>query len=82
MGRACLLSLRISVFAPLGTYIPGSKITLEKKPVRGVVSNGMMCSAAELELPGESDGILDLPLDYALKVGQRYIDVMGSNDPG
>ncbi len=71
----------ISVFAPLGTYIPGSKITLEKKPVRGVVSNGMMCSAAELELPGESDGILDLPLDYALKVGQRYIDVMGSNDP-
>ena len=26
----------VSVFAPLGTYIPGSKITLEKKPVRGV----------------------------------------------
>ena len=71
----------ISVFAPLGTYIPGSKITLEKKPVRGVVSNGMMCSAAELELPEESDGILDLPLDLALKVGQRYIDVMGTNDP-
>ena len=38
----------LGVFAPLGTYIPGSKITLEKKPVRGVVSNGMMCSAAEL----------------------------------
>ena len=71
----------ISVFAPLGTYIPGSKITLEKKPVRGVVSNGMMCSAAELELPGESDGILDLPLDLALKVGEPYINVMGSNDP-
>ena len=29
----------IGVFAPLGTYIPGSKITLEKKPVRGVLSN-------------------------------------------
>ena len=71
----------VSVFAPLGTYIPGSKITLEKKPVRGVVSNGMMCSAAELELPGESGGILDLPLDLALKVGQRYIDVVGANDP-
>ena len=28
----------LAVFAPLGTYIPGSKITLEKKPVRGVVS--------------------------------------------
>ena len=50
----------IGVFAPLGTYIPGSKITLEKKPVRGVVSNGMMCSAAELELSDEAAGIIEL----------------------
>src|SRR5579862_87410 len=34
-----------TVYAPLGAYIPGSGITLEAKPVRGVVSNGMMCSA-------------------------------------
>ena len=71
----------LSVFAPLGTFIPGSKMTLEKKPVRGVVSNGMMCSAAELELSGESDGILDLPADWATKVGTRYIDAAGLNDP-
>lgn len=71
----------VSVFAPLGTYIPGSKITLEKKPVRGVVSNGMMCSAAELELSEESDGILDLPADWADNVGARYIDIVGLNDP-
>ena len=71
----------ISVFAPLGTYIPGSKITLEKKPVRGVVSNGMMCSAAELELSDESAGILDLPAEWAANVGERYIDVAGLNDP-
>ncbi|WP_045837309.1 phenylalanine--tRNA ligase subunit beta [Hyphomicrobium sp. 99] len=71
----------VSVFAPLGTYIPGSKITLEKKPVRGVVSNGMMCSAAELELSEESDGILDLPTEWADNVGARYIDVVGLNDP-
>ena len=32
----------IGVFAPLGAYIPGTGLTLEKKPVRGVVSNGMM----------------------------------------
>ena len=50
----------VGVFAPLGTYIPGSDITLEKKPVRGVVSNGMMCSEAELELSSESDGIIEL----------------------
>ena len=71
----------VAVFAPLGTYIPGSKITLEKKPVRGVVSNGMMCSAAELELSSESDGILDLPVEWASKVGERYIDAAGLNDP-
>ncbi|MET0431746.1 MAG: phenylalanine--tRNA ligase subunit beta, partial [Hyphomicrobium sp.] len=69
------------VFAPLGTYIPGSKITLEKKPVRGVISNGMMCSAAELELSEESEGILDLPAEWADKVGERYIDAAGLNDP-
>ena len=71
----------VAVFAPLGTYIPGSKITLEKKPVRGVVSNGMMCSAAELELSSEADGILDLPAEWANKVGERYIDAAGLNDP-
>ncbi len=71
----------VSVFAPLGTYIPGSKITLEKKPVRGVVSNGMLCSAAELELSNDSEGIFDLPAEWASRVGQSYIDVAGLNDP-
>ena len=49
-----------TIFAPIGTYIPGSGITLEPKPVRGVVSNGMMCSAKELETAEESDGIVEL----------------------
>ena len=71
----------LAVFAPLGTYIPGSKITLEKKPVRGVVSNGMMCSAAELELAGDGEGILDLPETMAGHIGERYIDAAGLNDP-
>src|SRR5476649_2487217 len=31
-----------TVYAPIGAHIPGSGITLEAKPVRGVVSNGMM----------------------------------------
>ncbi len=70
----------VSVFAPLGTYIPGSKITLERKPVRGVVSNGMMCSAAELELSDESAGIIELDEEDAARVGDRYIDVAGLSD--
>ncbi len=71
----------VGVFAPLGTYIPGSKITLEKKPVRGVVSNGMMCSAAELELSEDSEGIIELPAEMAEQVGVPYIDAAGLNDP-
>jgi phenylalanyl-tRNA synthetase beta chain len=71
----------VGVFAPLGTYIPGSKITLEKKPVRGVVSNGMMCSAAELELSDESQGIIELEPDMEAHIGESYVDAAGLNDP-
>ena len=71
----------IGVFAPLGTYIPGSKITLEKKPVRGVVSNGMMCSAAELELSDGSRRHHRAAADMAAHVGERYVDVAGLADP-
>ena len=49
-----------TVYAPIGSYIPGSGITLEPRAVRGVVSNGMLCSAAELQTAEESDGILEL----------------------
>ena len=71
----------LGVFAPLGTYIPGSGITLEKRPVRGVVSNGMMCSAAELELSDESDGIIEVSSDLAGKVGTTYVAALGLDDP-
>ena len=57
----------VTIYAPIGAYVPGLDVTLVEKPVRGVVSNGMLCSAAELELPGDSDGILDLPA--AIPVG-------------
>jgi phenylalanyl-tRNA synthetase beta chain len=69
----------VTVYAPLGTYIPGSGITLEARPVRGVVSNGMLCSAAELEVAEESDGILEL--DASLKVGTLAAVALDLNDP-
>jgi phenylalanyl-tRNA synthetase beta chain len=50
----------VTVYAPIGTYIPGSGITLEPRAVRGVISNGMLCSAAELQTAEESDGIVEL----------------------
>src|SRR5262245_8790941 len=71
----------VGVFAPLGTYIPGTKITLEKKPVRGVVSNGMMCSATELELSEDSQGIIELDAEMEAHIGESYVDAAGLNDP-
>ncbi len=52
-----------SVFAAPGTYIPAKNITLGKGVIRGVESLGMLCSAAELELSEDHDGIIELPED-------------------
>jgi phenylalanyl-tRNA synthetase beta chain len=71
----------IAVFAPLGTYIPGSGLTLEKRPVRGIVSNGMLVSERELELSEAHEGIIELPAEMGKHVGARYVDVMGLADP-
>src|SRR5690606_13813255 len=64
-----------TIYAPLGAYVPGSGITLEARPVRGVVSNGMLCSAAELEVAEESNGIMELPDDLA--VGTPAAEALG-----
>ncbi len=67
-----------SVFSPPGTYIPGKDITLGKGVIRGVESNGMLCSAAELQLSEDHDGIIDLPQDAP--VGQPYAAYAGFDD--
>ena len=68
-----------SVFAAPGTYIPGKKITLGKGVIRGIESNGMLCSGAELELSDDHDGILDLP--DAAPVGAAYANWASLDDP-
>ena len=71
----------IGVFAPTGTYIPGTGITLEARPVRGVVSHGMLLSERELELSDDHDGIIELDPSLESRVGERYSAVMGLDDP-
>ena len=65
-----------TIYAPIGAYVPGLGVTLVEKPVRGVISNGMMCSGAELELDSDADGILDLP--GSLTVGTPAAEVFGA----
>jgi phenylalanyl-tRNA synthetase beta chain len=49
-------------FAPTGTVMPGG-LKIEKRKIRGQTSNGMLCSARELGLGQEHEGILELTLD-------------------
>ncbi len=67
------------VFSPVGTYIPGKKMTLAKGVIRGVESNGMLCSAAELELSDDHEGIIELEDDAP--AGVAYARYAGLDDP-
>ena len=51
-----------SPLAVPGITLPNG-VRLRKSKIRGIVSNGMLCSAVELGLGEESDGILGLPDD-------------------
>ncbi len=62
-----------------GDYVPGLDVTLKKAKIRGVESIGMMCSARELELGDDHDGIIELPADAP--VGTSYVDYAELDDP-
>ncbi|MGE3303186.1 MAG: phenylalanine--tRNA ligase subunit beta [Hyphomonadaceae bacterium] len=69
----------VTIYAPIGARIPASGIVLEARPVRGVVSNGMLCSGAELGVDADADGILDLQARFA--VGTPAASALGLDDP-
>lgn len=67
------------IFAPDGSYIPGTGITLKKGVIRGEESNGMMVSEREMGLSEDHDGIIDLPENTP--IGTPFNDIFGTNDP-
>lgn len=69
----------LGVFGPPGAYVPGSDMTLKVAAIRGVESNGMMCSVRELQLGEEHDGIIELPADAP--VGASFAEYAGLDDP-
>ncbi len=69
-------------FARTGTVMPAG-LTIEKRKIRGFTSNGMLCSARELGLGEDHDGILALTVDVppgtpllrAMPIGDTQLDV-------
>ena len=58
------------VFAPPGSFIPGTGVTLKVGEIRGVQSAGMLLSAREMGLGEDHTGIVELPDDAP--VGMPY----------
>ncbi|MEQ1537739.1 MAG: phenylalanine--tRNA ligase subunit beta [Sphingorhabdus sp.] len=67
------------IFGPAGAVVPSNGMELKVTAIRGEMSNGMMCSLAELDLGEDHDGIAELP-DDAPK-GASYADWAGLDDP-
>ena len=66
------------VVARPGTYVPGIDTTIGVGKIRGVESYGMMCSAREMQLGEDHDGIIELSVG---DVGQSFADWLAANDP-
>jgi phenylalanyl-tRNA synthetase beta chain len=60
-------------YAPIGTTLPIG-FTLEPKKIRGILSDGMLCSETELGLGDGSSGLMELPEDA--NIGQTFEDYL------
>lgn len=64
-------------FAPVGSVLPGD-FKIKKAKIRGEVSQGMLCSAKELGLGADHDGILELAGEFT--PGASFVDALGLDD--
>ena len=67
----------VAPFARVGAVLPGD-FKIERRKIRGVVSEGMLASARELGLGDDHSGILELPADAPLGADVR--EVLGLDD--
>ena len=73
-AKNCRLGLKVAV-ATVGAILPGD-FKIKKAKLRGVNSNGMLCSESEIGLAEKSDGIMELPLDAPIgKCVREYLDL-------
>jgi phenylalanyl-tRNA synthetase beta chain len=65
-------------YAPIGSIIPTNQMVIKKAKIAGVESNGMLCSARELGLGNEDDGIIEI--DEKWEIGTKITEVYALND--
>ena len=67
----------VGVLGTPGAVVPANGMVLRKSAIRGVESNGMMCSTRELELGDDHDGIIELPADAP--IGTAFAQYRGTS---
>ena len=67
----------VGVLGMPGAVVPAGGFELKKSAIRGVESNGMMCSSRELELGDDHSGIIELPADAP--IGTPFADYSGAD---
>ncbi|WP_294495163.1 phenylalanine--tRNA ligase subunit beta [uncultured Ruminobacter sp.] len=72
----CRAGLKVAC-AKVGAVLPGN-FKIKPAKLRGVPSNGMLCSLKELELSEESNGIIEFPADAP--VGMDIHEYLNLND--
>lgn len=65
-------------YAKIDSIIPASLLKIKKAKIAGVESNGMLCSFEELDLEGDSDGIIEIPEQF--EIGTKISEVFKKND--
>ena len=67
-----------TIYAPIGSVIPKTKMKIKKAKIRGITSYGMLCSGEELNIDNDSYGIIELDDE---KPGEKVINVLDNIDP-
>ena len=66
------------VVAKPGSYVPGIDTTIGVGNIRGVESEGMMCSEREMGMSDEHDGIIEIPSG---QIGEKFVDWLKVKNP-
>ncbi|PYO79239.1 MAG: phenylalanine--tRNA ligase subunit beta, partial [Gemmatimonadetes bacterium] len=76
-GAANVSADTLYPFAPVGAVLPGG-LKIEKKKIRGETSEGMLCSAKELGLGQDHEGIMALTV--TAEPGSKFLQAMPIGD--